>query len=132
MQKYAFTNHLTPPKGWQKLYQNAVTDIAALSPPADFLFTEIATEHGRLTVHFSHADDKADEIQAILDRLHSESASICQDCGKPGRFCASNDLNLTLCHDCFNLYYGDVSNPIEQIEEADTRARNWALWNIFR
>ena len=116
------------PRGWRKIYRYALLELKKLDLPASFRITAVHETDGSLTVEYRDAGDKEAVVRKILSALKKQSASTCRDCGRQGRLCNLGGYSLTLCHHCFNKYYGDVSAGSSEAVYLAEKMKSWFRW----
>ncbi|MFR4352945.1 MAG: hypothetical protein ACLT3H_15015 [Roseburia sp.] len=125
MEKSRRSNLIKPRRGWRRIYKSALRELKTLGLPEDFKITGVQEQNGVCMVEYKNAGPREKEVQGVLATLTKQSASTCQDCGRKGRLCNINGCSLTLCHRCFNKWYGDVhAAPSEAVYLAE-KMKSW-------
>ena len=112
-------------KGWKPLYDRYFKWVEEYnkdkSDEEKVETTQIKEKFGRLTIYCSHYPNG---LRELLNELENESATMCEECGKP---CESRNKNYwiyTLCDDCYNEL---VERKRERMEEWIKKTREKAL-----
>ena len=81
--------------GWEPLLRRVCEDLMKLGLE-HLCFTQVKEKWGTLTIY---VNDYQDEVCVILDKAEKDSATICEQCGKPGKINTRGWLKC-LCEEC--------------------------------
>lgn len=85
-------------KGWYELLYNLCTELVKIDK--EVYFVQLKEKFGQLRAYTSGvSSENYDKIHDLIEEAENKSATICEDCGKPGEL--RNDLSWirTLCQD---------------------------------
>ena len=93
--------YISAPDGWLELVKECDELLAHLDP--DYRIIQIKEKFGMLRYYFvSQVPNPAGRIMRIIaNDFEQRSASVCQECGEPGKAVEIRNWYYTLCDDHF-------------------------------
>lgn len=84
--------------GWFKILFKLCQDIMATNPDQNFRFSQIKEKYGCLRIY--PMGGASEEIWELLDKAEVDSATICEQCGKPSRMISAGWI-YNMCNECW-------------------------------
>ena len=90
------------PVGWEKIVEEALTELSKLELPEDFKVVQINEKFGGLRIYEEAAGDLRHEVWDIIVVAEQKAFKTCQDCGGTENVTTKGRPNwiTTLCEVC--------------------------------